>query len=196
MHSRSSTYVATIHDREVTVKIQHVLVVVLVSLVVIAGCGGDDPTVDLPHHPVPASRIGDPGPLVVTPGRTLYVPAYTGIRYYDEGRIYPLAVTLSVRNVDPERGIVLELVDFYDSSGKLVDRYLTEPIRVAPLATAEFFVPERDMRAGSSAKFLVEWNADGPVHEPFIESVMIGTSGTQGISFTAKGIPYGERIEP
>ncbi len=167
----------------------------LVLLVALAACDESEIT-RMANLPVPAGQIGDPGPVSITPGRTVYVPAYTGIRYYDEGKIYPLAVTLSVRNIDPDRGIVLELVDFYDSDGKLVDRYLAEPVRVAPLATAEFFVPERDMRAGSGANFLVNWSAASPVYEPVIESVMIGTSGTQGISFAAQGVPYGERVTP
>jgi hypothetical protein len=173
-----------------------VLLTTVLVLAALTGCDGEPPAADLTYKPMPASAIDDPAPVAIVPGRTVYVPAYTGVRHYDEGRIYPLAVTLSVRNVDAERGIVLEVVDLRDSEGRLVNRYLTESVRLAPLATAEFFVPERDEPADSGVSFLVTWSAAGPVHPPVVESVMIGTSGTQGISFTAAGIPYGERAAP
>jgi hypothetical protein len=168
-------------------------IVLAIATMTLTGCNNGMDATDAPNLPVKVAQRSDLEPIEIVPGRTVYVPAYTGIRYYDEGKIYPLAVTLSVRNRDPERVVIIERVDFFGSEGQFVDRYLTEPYRIEPMATAEFFVPERDMRGGSGANFIVTWSSNGPVHEPLIESVMIGTSGTQGISFTASGVPYGDR---
>ena len=51
----------------------------------------------------------------------------------------------------------------------------------------EMFVPADDVRGGAGANFLVEWAADGPITEPAIEAVMIGTSGTTSYSFVSQG---------
>jgi len=61
-------------------------------------------------------------------------------------------------------------------------------LRLAPLATTEFFVPEQDSSGGSGANFIVEWVAEKKqVNTPIIEAVMISTSGQQGISFVRSG---------
>jgi hypothetical protein len=48
-------------------------------------------------------------------------------------------------------------------------------------------VKESDTRGGVSASFLVEWVAEQSVSAPLVESVMIGTASTQGVSFTCPG---------
>ena len=37
------------------------------------------------------------------------------------------------------------------------------------------------------ANFLVEWKSEKSVNPPFVESVMIGAEGQQGISFASRG---------
>jgi hypothetical protein len=46
-----------------------------------------------------------------------------------------------------------------------------------------------DESGGSGANFIVVWRADKPVNPPLAESVMIGTQGNQGVSFTSRGRP-------
>src|SRR5262245_59680063 len=53
-------------------------------------------------------------------GQTIYVPAYSHVYTSDEGRPFLLAATLSVRNVDPARPIVVDTVRYYDSAGKVI----------------------------------------------------------------------------
>ena len=55
------------------------------------------------------------------------------------------------------------------------------------MASAEFFVKESDTRGGVSASFLVEWVAEQSVSDPLVETVMIGTASTQGVSFAYRG---------
>lgn len=136
----------------------------------------------------------EPGPdFRPTAGQTIYVPAYSHVHTSSDARPFDLAVTLSVRNTDRDRPIVLTAVRYHDQDGKLVRDPLPRPLRIAPLAAMEFFVEERDTSGGSSASFLVEWVAVDPVSPPVVEAVMIGTASTQGISFTCPGRVVSER---
>ena len=62
-------------------------------------------------------------------------------------------------------------------------------IRLGPLATIEFLVEAQDTTGGSGANFIVEWVATEDIDEPLIEAIMVGFSGTQGISFSRTGVP-------
>ena len=122
-------------------------------------------------------------------GQTVYVPVYSHIfaddRYRD--RPFLLTATLSVRHTDPERPFTLKSVDYYDSEGGLLQRYLEAPVTLAPLASTHYIVPESEAKGGAGAKFLIEWQAPAAVSEPMIEAVMIGTKLQQGISFISTG---------
>ena len=122
-------------------------------------------------------------------GQTVYVPVYSHIFADDHYRDRPflLTATLSVRNTDPERPFTLRRVDYYDSEGALLQRYLEAPITLAPLASTHYIVPESEAKGGAGAKFLIEWQAPAAVNEPIIEAVMIGTKLQQGISFISTG---------
>ena len=44
-----------------------------------------------------------------------------------------------------------------------------------------------DLRGGTGPNFLVDWAADGPIAEPVVEAVMIGTQGATSYSFVSQG---------
>ena len=119
-------------------------------------------------------------------GQTVYVPAYSHV-YHEDGKPHLLTVTLSVRNADPDHEMVVTSVRYFDTKGKELRSHLAKPLRLAPLASTEFLVERDDATGGSGANFLVEWVAGSPVVPPVIETVMIGTSETQGISFARTG---------
>ena len=121
--------------------------------------------------------------------QTVYVPVYSHI-YADDrykGTPFRLTVTLSIRNADPDKAFTLKSVNYYDSKGELLQKYLEKPIPVDPLGSARYIVPESESKGGAGAKFLVEWESEGAVVEPIIESIMIGTQMQQGISFISTG---------
>ncbi len=118
-------------------------------------------------------------------GQILYVPVYSEIPYGDRGFTMNLTVALSVRNTDAKRSIMVRRVEYHSSSGSLVRSYLTEPLKLQPLASTEFIVKESDRSGGISASFIVDWDGDASVSLPVVEAVMIGTASTQGISFTS-----------
>ena len=121
--------------------------------------------------------------------QTVYVPIYSHIYAEDRYRDTPflLTATLSVRNTDPTKSFTLKKVSYYDSKGALLQQYLEKPQSIEPLGSIRFIVPESESKGGSGPKFLVEWEAESPVIEPIIESVMIGTKMQQGISFISTG---------
>lgn len=123
----------------------------------------------------------------VVAGQTIYVPAYSHVYTGDEARPLNLATSLFVRNTDPGRPIVVSRVGYFDSGGKPIREFVKGPLKVQPMASAEFFIKEGDLTGGASPSFVVEWVATEAGSDPVAEAVMIGTAGTQGISFTSPG---------
>ena len=120
-------------------------------------------------------------------GQSVYVPAYSEIFYSDRKRTWDLAVTLAVHNTDAKTPITITSVRYYDTDGNLVREYHEKPVKLNPWATAGIVVERRDRRGGVGANFIVDWQADQAVSEPLIETVMVSTSGTQGLGFTGPG---------
>ena len=125
-------------------------------------------------------------------GQTLYVPVYSHIYSGDRERPVYLAVTVSIRNTDPVRTIQVTTVDYYNSEGRQLQRYLEKPLLLAPLATVRYVVKESDKAGGSGANFLVRWQSSEPANPPLAESIMISTASQLGISFTSRGVPIVE----
>ena len=124
---------------------------------------------------------------MLTDGQTLYVPAYSHIYSGNRENPFLLAVTLSIRNIDPKHPIKITVVDYYETQGKRLKKYLNEPRILNPMESLRYIIPERDKSGGSGANFIVEWKSDKSVNAPIVESVMIGTQNQQGVSFTSRG---------
>jgi len=120
-------------------------------------------------------------------GQTIYVPAYSHIYSGNRETPFLLTVTLSIRNIDPKHQIKITIVDYYETQGKLLKKYIDKPAILNPLESLRYVIPERDKAGGSGANFIVEWKSDKFVNPPIVESIMIGTQSQQGISFTSHG---------
>ena len=83
--------------------------------------------------------------------------------------------------------LVLSRIDYFDTAGTLVQRYLPQAIALRPLGAMEIFVSRDDVRGGLGANFMVEWAATGPIARPVIEAVMFGSIGTNSYSFAVQG---------
>ncbi len=165
----------------------------------VGGCG--DSQDGIPKRPLtyppgkvkPLVRIPDEGGVVAdttriepAKGQLVYVSAYSHV-YYGDGQRFLMAVTLSIRNTSPRDSILVRAVRYYDSAGHVVKEATDVPLRLSPMATVEYLIPERDPSGGSGANFVVDWVAESPqVTEPVIETIMV-TTHSQGISFTATG---------
>jgi hypothetical protein len=177
-------------------------IVVAVPLIAAgASCEPSRPTPPVSKHQDHVKRSGaveidlaEAEAMTTAVARKIYVPAYSHYLSSEDAHPYRLSVTLSVRNTDDARPIVVRQVHYHDQDGKLIHEYLKKPLKIAPLAAVDFFVTESDTSGGTSASLLVEWSAEERVSEPVVEAVMIGTAGTQGISFLSPGrvLPSGE----
>jgi hypothetical protein len=127
-------------------------------------------------------------------GQTVYVPVWPNVFFGPRVSELPLAATLQVHNVDPERTIELLAVDYYDFNGKKIRSLLDKeaPLKLTPLAARSYHLTEEQAKGDVGANFLVKWRAAEPVNVPIIEAVMIGVAHGQGISFISMGEPISE----
>lgn len=128
-----------------------------------------------------------PATETLTTEGMFYAPAFSSIRMEGGKTRLDLAVTLSIHNASETKALVLNQIDYFNTAGALVQRFLTRSIALRPFGTLEVFIPADDIRGGTGANFLVAWAASGAIAEPIIETVMIGSIGTRGYSFVASG---------
>ncbi len=126
-------------------------------------------------------------PTSKTTGQTVYVPAYSHIYHGNKDAPLLLSVTLSIRNVDQDNPITVSVVDYHETQGELLKHFIDTPLVLGPLGSERFIIPQNDRSGGSGANFIVVWQAETPVNQPIIETVMIGTQSQLGISFTSRG---------
>jgi hypothetical protein len=177
----------------------------LLALVTGACTSPDEPDANVEPPPshvdslaTASSPAPDPGaPTKRVRSQTLYVPAYSHIYVRDAQRSINLATTLSIRNTSPDAPLTLSTIEYYDSNGDPVRAYLDTARTLEPLASTYVVVDVSDIRGGVGANFLVRWHADTPVPPPVVETVMITTESTQGISFRSPArVLYEDRVSP
>jgi hypothetical protein len=130
----------------------------------------------------PASSEGVRGKF-----QTVYVAAYPHVFMGPRGTDFDLGITLLIRNTDFKLPITITSVDYYDMQGKLTKKYLSSPLSIAPMASKDIHITERDTSGGMGSNFIVRWKSEKEVNVPVIEAVMIGGKGGQGISFVSSG---------
>jgi len=175
--------------------------VVLMGLVAVAACAspdspdpfaGEHPVSQLDPAPAPDTS-GTPARVNLSRGQTLYVPIYSHIYFKTQEQTIDLAATVSIRNTDREHAIVLSTINYIDNAGRPVRQYLDQPRRLDPMASTSVLIEERDAAGGLGANFIIEWSAEQPVHTPVVESIMISTRSSLGISFTSPARVLTER---
>jgi hypothetical protein len=155
-----------------------------IAVIVLTGCTSSEP----PPPPVAQLKtVTLDNTIKIIAGQTVYVPIYSHIYMWEQTRTTDLTATLSVRNTDLTHPIIISVVNYYDTNGKLVRKYLEQPVELGPLAATDFVINQEDTRGGSGASFIVEWVAQQRVSTPVIEAIMINTSGNQGLSFVSPG---------
>lgn len=156
----------------------------LMAVVSLSGCASSQ----APPPPVAQLKTVTLGNTVkIIAGQTVYVPIYSHIYMWEQTRTTDLTATLSIRNTDLTHPIIVSTVNYYDTNGKLVRKYLAQPVELGPLAATSFVVNQEDTSGGAGASFVVEWVTQQQVSNPVIEAIMINTSGNQGLSFVSPG---------
>lgn len=168
----------------------------LASLTISFGCGEaavvtePEPAVESPEPPPQAEPTGE------ARRRTVYVPAYSSLPHHGDGAPHLVAILLSLRNVDSRATITLTHVEYFDTSGHRVRRYLSAPRELQPLETAEFTVDVADDSGGSGANFLVYWEGPADAHSLLAEAVMTSQFGAGYVGFTSRGVELEHRPDP
>ncbi|MEQ9439733.1 MAG: DUF3124 domain-containing protein [Cyclobacteriaceae bacterium] len=117
----------------------------------------------------------------------VYVPVYSDIYHQSGEQRFLLTATLSIRNTSVRDSMYVDQVDYYNSEGVMQRAYLSQTIVIGPLSSVEFVVENTEAEGGAGANFIVHWASDHPRMKPIIQSVMIGTTSQQGISFVVDG---------
>lgn len=120
-------------------------------------------------------------------GQTIYIPAYSHIYAGNREKPILLTVTVSIRNTDQNHSIKVAKVDYYETQGAIVRKFVDSAVNLNPLESIRYVIPQKDKVGGSGANFIVEWKSDLPVNPPIVETIMIGAGSQQGISFTSRG---------
>jgi hypothetical protein len=115
---------------------------------------------------------------------------YSEIYSNNEHRTHALTATISIRNINKSDTIWVDEANYFNTQGELIRAYIQQSVYIAPLETVEIVIAEDDLSGGSGSNFLFSWVDQTPtIQPPFIQAVMISTSGQQGISFVTEGIP-------
>jgi hypothetical protein len=118
-----------------------------------------------------------------------YVPAYSSVAM-SQGRLrVDFSVTLSVHNSSETQPLVVKRIAYFDTTGKMVESYLKQPVALKPLATVSIFIPTDDVRGGTGANFVVDWAAAGEIAEPVVEALMVGGVANAHYAFISQGRP-------
>ncbi len=129
---------------------------------------------------------------VLSKGQRVYVPVYSHIYHGNRERQLNLTATLSIRNTNLEKDIVIHSIDYFSSNGKLLKSYLETPIVLKKFTSIRHVIKAKDISGGSGAKFIVIWKSKELVNAPLIEAIMISTQSQQGVSFVSRGLAIQE----
>ena len=177
---------------------RHTLAALLCAAFIVS-CGSqrdDGPAESTALTETPAEPPAEAAPSGEFKSRTVYVPAYSHLPQHTKPTRRLLSILLSVRNVDSAASVTLTHVDYFDTSGHRVRRYLETPRSLRPLETVEFLVETDDDVGGSGANFLVYWEGPSDAHPLLTEAVMWGNLGQGYVSFTSRGVELDRRPEP
>lgn len=131
-------------------------------------------------------------PAQTSKGQSVYVPVYSHIWHGNlDSRGKPqtllLSSMLSIRNTDPDDGLTVQSVRYYDTAGKLIREYLNVPAQLGPMASTDVFVEHKDDVGGTGANFVVKWTASRPISTPIVEVVNAYFFGPHSLAFTSPG---------
>jgi len=117
-------------------------------------------------------------------GQTLYLPCSTN--FITANYPFNIKAAIFIYNTDPQHAITIDKLDFYNSSGKFVKKYLEHPLKLEPSAgTYRRIKNPVQGEAGAAAHFIVQWQAQTKVVQPIIRCLMLGARGNRGYTFVS-----------
>jgi hypothetical protein len=126
-------------------------------------------------------------------GQMLYLPIYSHIWHGEISKLNMpektlVSVSISVRNIDPNKSIRILSAKYFDTQGNQLREYVTAPLNVGPMGTYELFVPRSDDTGGSGANFVIRWQADKPTNPPVVQALHANFPVGRSIAFTTSAV--------
>ena len=118
--------------------------------------------------------------------KVFYVPVYSHI-YISADNYIKMSISLSVRNTDLLKDLYIESISYYNTEGKLVKNYISQPHILKPMGSIDFIVDLDDMNGGNGAKFLVKFASKSNVAKPIVQAVMSHIVGNNNFQFITDG---------
>ena len=72
-------------------------------------------------------------------GEILYIPVYSSI-YHQSDRTFDLTATLSIHNADIISNITITKIDYYNTDGEIVRRFVENEIEINPLQSKQIII--------------------------------------------------------
>ncbi|MCU4175777.1 DUF3124 domain-containing protein [Carboxylicivirga sp. N1Y90] len=119
----------------------------------------------------------------------IYVPVYTDVFHIDQSKLFPLTVTLSLRNTSINDTIYIYNVDYYNSKGKAIKQHIGDNsmLSLSPLESYDLVINKKTFSGDTGANFIVDWGRTCGSGQLMVQALMINTSGQQGLSFITDG---------
>lgn len=169
---------------------KHSIYLLFFFLIVILGCENPIPRneeiVVSKIHPVDTQNIHVDS---LSKSGKVYVPVYSNIYQRTRNDRTSLTSTLSIHNTSETDTLFISRIDYFNTEGKLVKKYLGSTIYLNTFETVEYVVDELDESGGSGANFVIEWYGNKKLN-PLFQAVMIGGLGNKSFSFTTNGVPF------
>lgn len=121
-----------------------------------------------------------------TINKKVYVPIYSDIYNRSKDTKVLLTATLSIRNTSETDTLYIGRVDYYNTEGNLVRKYIESSIYLKPMESIAYVIEEDDDVGGVGANFMLEWYANKPI-QPLFQAVMMSGLGNKAFSFTTEG---------
>ena len=119
----------------------------------------------------------------------VYVPAYSNLYYESDFRKTYFTVILSLRNITFNDSIYFDRIEYYDSNGKLLKKFIKEVLVLRPMESIEYIIDSPDKEGGAGANFIISYSARSNLkNPPYIEAIMLGNISNYGFSFSSPGI--------
>jgi len=117
----------------------------------------------------------------------IYVPIYSDIYVDQQNQTSLLAATLSIRNTSYGDSLFISKIDYFNTEGTLVRRYIDRTISIPPMGTVNYVIEKDDDTGGPGANFIVDISSQNIDCKPLIQAVMIGQTGNKGFAFSTDG---------
>jgi len=142
---------------------------------------------------------------MLSKGQTLWVPLYSKFTTrmvskkdfpWSETAKHEVALQLTtnlvIHNTDLKHPITIVKADYYNSNGKLLKSFVSEPLEIKPMAATHFFIRIEEKSEDWGTIVLIRWQSDFMVNEPIVDSVTFSFLGNKSILIKNQSKPIKE----